>query len=131
MSLNILIVEDSAVVRTMIARILTMAGLPLGKVHHAANGRDGLDVLGEHCVDLVFADINMPVMNGQEMITQIRANPAWADLPIIVVSTEGSKTRIHELCEQGVWFIHKPFSPETIRNVVMEILRDSHAQSTA
>ncbi|RPI62340.1 MAG: response regulator [Planctomycetaceae bacterium] len=121
MAINVLVVDDSGVVRTMIIRTLKLAGVPLGEVYQAANGQEGLDALDKNWVDLVFADINMPVMNGQEMIGHIRKNPAWADLPIIVVSTEGSQTRIEQLEQKGATFIHKPFAPEMIRQIVQSV----------
>jgi len=62
----------------------------LGETYEAANGQEGLEKLGRHWIDLVLVDINMPVMNGEEMIAKVRENPTWSDLPIIVVSTEGS-----------------------------------------
>jgi two-component system chemotaxis response regulator CheY len=120
--LNVLVVDDSAVTRAMILKTLRAAGLDLGETHEAPNGQAGLEVLGQHWVDLAFVDINMPVMNGEEMIGIIRDNPAWSDLPIIIVSTEGSETRIERLQRKGAHFIHKPFSPEVVRDVVQEIL---------
>lgn len=126
MALNILIVDDSAVVRTMIAKTLRLAGLPVSEVHEAGNGQEGLDVLESHWVDLVFADLNMPVMNGEEMIRRIRANEVWADLPLIIISTEGSETRINSLLDANARFIHKPFTPERVRTVVTEMLGITH-----
>jgi len=121
MALNILIVDDSAVTRAMVRKILGMSDVPLGEVVEAGNGQEGLDALETHWVDVVLADINMPVMNGEEMIDRIRTNPVHKDLPVIVVSTEGSQTRIERLISKGVKFIHKPFNPETVREVIQEI----------
>ena len=126
MALNILIVDDSAVIRTMIAKTLRLAGVPVAEVHEAGNGQEGLDVLELHWVDLVFVDINMPVMNGEEMIRRIRANSIWADLPLVIISTEGSETRINSLLDVHSRFIHKPFTPERVRNVVTEMLGIAH-----
>ena len=122
MALNILIVDDSAVVRAMIAKTLRLSGIDLGEVHQARHGQEALEVLESHWVDLIFADLNMPVMNGEEMIRRIRANPAWADMPLVIVSTEGSQTRIQGLLDANARFIHKPFTPEKIRSVVTEML---------
>jgi len=121
MALNVLLVDDSGVVRAMILKTLKAIGLPLGEVHQAADGQQGLAKLEGNWVDLVFADINMPVMNGEEMIERIRANDLYENLPIIVVSTEGSQTRIERLLQKNVKFIHKPFSPETVLETVKEI----------
>jgi len=117
--------------RAMVAKTLRMAGLPIGEIIEAANGRDGLRMLEENWVDVVLADINMPVMNGEDMILRIRANPTWADLPIIVVSTEGSKARIESLRARDTEFVHKPFHPEIIRDVIMKVTGiqdEQHAQ---
>lgn len=126
MALNVLVVDDSAVMRAMIVRTLKMSGLAIGEVHEAADGREGLEALDRHWIDLVLVDINMPVMNGEEMIAAVRARAEWADLPIIVVSTEGSRTRIDRLQRQGSRFIHKPFSPERVREVIAEMTGVSH-----
>ena len=121
MALNILVVDDSGVMRGMVIKTLRMTGLPLGEVHQAANGQEGLDVLQQHWVDLVILDINMPVMNGEEMIDRMRANPDIQDTPVVVISTEGSITRIERLQQKGARFIQKPFSPEQIRDIIKDI----------
>lgn len=121
MSLNVLIVDDSAVTRTMVAKTLHATGLPLGEVLQAANGREGLDVLADNWIDMVFVDINMPIMNGEEMVNHLRENPEWKEMPVVVISTEGSKARIESLQAKGTEFVHKPFAPETIRDVVMQL----------
>jgi len=121
MSLNVLIVDDSSVSRIMIAKSLKLSGIDIGQVHQAGNGQEALDVLAANWVDVIFADINMPVMNGEEMIDRIRANPVWVDIPIVVISTEGSQTRVERLEHKCKRFIHKPFTPEMIREVVREM----------
>ncbi len=122
MSINVLIVDDSGVMRAMILKSLHMSGLPLGEAHQAANGREGLDVLNQHWMDLVIVDINMPVMNGEEMIDSMKENPETRDIPIVVISTEGSKTRLEKLQQKGAAFIHKPFTPERIRDTIKDIM---------
>ena len=109
MALNILIVDDSSVMRSMIKKTLGMTDIPIGDIHEAENGKQGLDMLGHQWMDLVIADINMPVMNGEEMIQHMKDNLEFADIPIIVISTEGSETRIERLEKKGVRFIRKPF----------------------
>jgi two-component system chemotaxis response regulator CheY len=121
MALNVLIVDDSAVMRSMVLKVLKMSGVPLGEVREASNGQEGLEALGEHWIDLVIVDINMPVMTGEEMIDRMRRIPEYLDLPVIVVSSEGSQTRIEKLLEKGVKFIHKPFAPEAIGTAITEL----------
>ncbi len=130
MSLNILVVDDSAVIRKIIIKTLGMSALPLGQICEAGNGQEALEIMDQQWIDLIFADLNMPVMDGQTMIARIRSNPELADVPVIVVSTEGSKTRIEQLTSQGVRFVHKPFSPEQICSVVTNLLGLCHEKQT-
>ena len=123
MSINVLVVDDSGVMRTMILKSMRMSGLPLGEVHQAPNGQEGLSLLNQHWIDLVIADINMPIMNGEEMIDRMKENPETEDIPIVVISTEGSKARLERLTQKGAAFIHKPFTPEKIRDTIREILK--------
>lgn len=129
MALNVLVVDDSAVMRSMIIKILRLAGLSLGEVYQAANGQEGLALLREQWVDLGIVDINMPVMDGEEMIACMHDTPDLCDIPIIVVSTEGSETRINRLVQSGARFVHKPFSPEALRDVLREMLGEYHELS--
>ncbi|OGP64847.1 MAG: two-component system response regulator [Deltaproteobacteria bacterium RBG_13_53_10] len=122
MALNILIVDDSSVMRAIIIKTLRLSQLPLGEVHEATNGQEALKVLDGNWIDLALVDINMPVMTGEEMIDRLRQNPETADLPVIVVSTEGSETRRQVLMEKGAGFVHKPFTPETLRDAIVRTL---------
>lgn len=126
MSLNILIADDSIITRAVIVKILGLIGIELGEIHQATDGRQALEVLDRHCVDLAFVDINMPAMNGEEVVEAIRSNPLWADLPVAVVSTEGNEERIARLLSMGVKFVHKPFTPEAIRKAVSELIGTTH-----
>ena len=128
MAFNILVVDDSAVMRAMIIRILRLTGLSLGEVYEAPNGRDALRVLDEKWVDLALVDINMPVMNGEEMIDSVRNNQTTADLPIIVVSTESNMERVESIRKKRVEFVHKPFTPEVLRKTVLQLTGVSNEQ---
>jgi two-component system, chemotaxis family, chemotaxis protein CheY len=122
MSLNILIVDDSGVMRSMIKKTLKMAGVEATEIHEAPDGRQGLEVLGREQIDLVISDINMPVMDGEEMIRHMKEADAYSQIPIVVISTEGSETRIKRFTQAGVGFIRKPFSPEQVNEVLNTIL---------
>jgi two-component system chemotaxis response regulator CheY len=130
MAFNLLIVDDSSVMRAMILRILHLSGLPLGEVHEAANGREALAVLERNWIDLALVDLNMPVMSGEELIDKVRMDPANKNLAILVVSTETSNTRIDKLRGQGVDFVHKPFTPEMLRKKILEMTGVSDAEQT-
>lgn len=122
MGINFLIVDDSGVMRSMIVKALRMSGIELGEIHQAGNGKEGLERLEEHTVDLAIVDINMPVMNGEEMIDCMKNRSSFCGIPVIVISTEGSEARIERLAEKGARFIHKPFTPERIRDVINEVV---------
>ena len=122
MAINVLIVDDSAVMRAMILKTMRMSGIELGEVHQAADGQQGLEALNAHWIDLVLLDINMPVMNGEQMIERMQAEPDLKNIPVIVVSTEGSEARIDRLKSQGAQFVRKPFSPETFLDTVKDLL---------
>lgn len=116
--MQVLIVDDSAVMRTMIARTLRLCGIPIESVRTASNGVDGLRALAEAPADLVLLDVNMPVMDGGRMLHAMRASPATRHLPVVIVSTEGSRPRISELRALGAGFVHKPFTPEMLRDAI-------------
>ncbi|MDH7600551.1 MAG: response regulator [Armatimonadota bacterium] len=121
MSVNVLVVDDSSVMRSIIVKTLRISGLPIGHIYQASNGREGLDVLKDHWIDIALVDINMPEMNGIEMIEAVRKSEDTAELPILVVSTESSETTINELWAKGVEFVHKPFAPEVLREAVIRM----------
>ncbi len=120
MSLHVLVVDDSPVMRKMVIRVLGMSGLPIESVHEACQGREALDVLArESAINLGLFDVNMPVLNGEELVVQIRAEPKIAGLPVIMVSTEGSAERIERLKRLGAAFIRKPFGPEALLDAII------------
>jgi len=123
MAINLLVVDDSKVMRAMVLKTMGMAEIPLSEVYEASNGQEGLDLLDNHWIDLAIVDINMPVMNGEELIDRMKENPETKDIPVVVISTEGSKARIERLQRKGATFIHKPFSAEAIRDTVKHVLK--------
>lgn len=126
-TLNVLVVDDSATVRAVIAKTLSLAEVPVNELHEAGNGKEALRILEDAWVDLIFSDINMPVMNGVEMIEQIKEDEVLRAIPIVIVSTEGSATRVEELKSKGVRaYIRKPFTPELVRGVVDDVMEWSN-----
>lgn len=128
MALNILVVDDSEIVRAVIIKSLDLARVPVKEIYQASNGRQALDVLAKQWVDLVFADINMPVMGGLEMIEKMSEDGLLNTIPVAIVSTEGSATRVGDLKAKGVRaYVRKPFKPEEIGQVVQQLTEVSHA----
>ena len=129
MAFNILLVDDSETVRAVIAKTLELAGVPLGDLFHASNGKEALDILAEQWIDLVFADINMPVMDGLEMIDKMLEDGLLKTIPVVIISTEGSATRIEQLMKKGVSsYIRKPFTPEKLGQVVEQLVGGRNAK---
>ncbi|MBN2446494.1 MAG: response regulator [Phycisphaerae bacterium] len=123
MAANVLIVDDSATMRRMIERTLSMSGLSVDEVHEAGNGIQALAQMAEHRIDVVILDINMPVMSGTQLIKRMHDDQQMARIPVVIASTEGSETRIQELMSIGaVGFVRKPFQPEGLRDVLEPIL---------
>lgn len=121
MAFNVLVVDDSAAMRAMIIKTLRMSGVPLGEIYQAGNGQEGLQAVEENWVDLALIDLNMPTMGGEEMINQLREQADTANLPVVVISTESSDTRIAALRAKGAGFVHKPFKPEEIREQITNV----------
>jgi two-component system chemotaxis response regulator CheY len=123
MAFNILLVDDSLTVRAVIAKALQLAGVDIGELYEAENGAEALNVLEEQWVDLVFADISMPVMTGEEFVEKLHESGQIEDLPVVIVSSAGSEPRIQRLRDLGIRdYIHKPFTPEQIREVVDKVM---------
>ncbi|MBD3241640.1 MAG: response regulator [Chitinivibrionales bacterium] len=132
MAYNMLLVDDSATVRDVIAKTLQIAGLPIGEMHHASNGQEALHILQDNWIDLVFADINMPVMNGVELVERMSRDGILGTIPVVIVSTDGSTTRIEQLMSKGVSaYIRKPFTPELLRSVVEGVLKPKEDENDA
>ncbi len=128
MSVRILAVDDSAIVRAMVRKAIAMSGVEIGAFHEAANGREALEVLARAPVDVVFADLNMPEMSGLELVARMGRDPALASVPVVIVSSERNEARIDELRSGGVRaYVKKPFRPEDFRDVVRALLGPERA----
>jgi two-component system chemotaxis response regulator CheY len=114
--LDVLIVDDSAAIRKILQRVLKQAEIPLGEIYEAGDGVEALDMLRKQKVGLVLSDINMPNMDGLEFLTQLRAEPAWQKLPVVMVSTEGTHGKVLEAVERGAsGYVRKPFTADQIK----------------
>jgi two-component system, chemotaxis family, chemotaxis protein CheY len=120
--LNILIVDDSATMRALLHRVVGLADLPIGTIYQAPNGLEALKVLETQSVQAVFTDLNMPVMNGMQLLREMAKRDKWKHLLRIIISTDGSKLRREEARELNVnLYVEKPFRPEVVRDVLCQI----------
>lgn len=123
MALNIMIVDDSPVMRTFLRKVVHLTGISVGEFCEAGDGEAALSLLRNRWMDLVLTDINMPRMNGEEFVRQLGRDNMLRDIPVIVVSTDASRDRIDRMIKLGArGYICKPFQPETLRDEVETIL---------
>ena len=123
MSCNLLIVDDSAILRAAIKKVVKLAGVNEDRIFEAGNGKEALELMSTVWVDLVLLDLNMPVMNGEEFAVELRKQPDLADVAVVVVSTESNEDRLNRMRELGaVEVLHKPFEPEDLRKIIVQNL---------
>jgi two-component system, chemotaxis family, chemotaxis protein CheY len=120
---NILIVDDSSVMRKIVERCLRQAGVEIKKVHEANDGYEGLSVVQQNNIDLILCDINMPTMDGLEFLQALRTAEQARNIPVVMITTEGSEDRVYEALSSGArGYIRKPFTPEQLKEQVAPIL---------
>ncbi|MDG5816636.1 response regulator [Chitinispirillales bacterium ANBcel5] len=123
MAYTVLLADDSETIRDVLERTLGMTGLKFDNIYKTANGKEALTIMKQSWVDILFTDINMPQLNGIELVKQMRSDAELKEIPVVIVSTEGSKKRINELKEQGIkGYLRKPFTPERIRDIIVDTL---------
>ncbi len=126
MAFNVLIVDDSISMRAIIKKIIRISGFNVGNCWEAADGREAMKVLMNEWVDLVLTDINMPNMDGMELITAMKKDQLLRSIPVVMVTIEGSEKRVKESMKLGVkGYIKKPFLPEEIRNTLTKIMGEA------
>ncbi len=121
MSKRILTIDDSKTIRDMLMLTLAEAGFD---VIQAVDGQDGLDVLAKEKaeVDVIITDINMPRMDGYEVIRNLRRDPTYKSKPILVLTTESDGDKKNLAREAGAtgWMV-KPFDPERLVATVRKV----------
>lgn len=123
MSFNVLIVDDSGAMRAVIKKIINISGFKMSRCLEAGNGVEALEQLKQNWVDVIISDVNMPEMNGLELLLALHQDPLYQNIPVIIVSTEGSNERISEAANRGAkGFIKKPFLPEDIRKILCDVM---------
>jgi two-component system chemotaxis response regulator CheY len=130
MSYRILVVDDSPVSRRIVCKAVEMSGLDIGEILEAGNGKEALDVIRKAWIDVVLADINMPVMNGIEMVAEMAKADFMKVTPVVIISSEKGEQRVEEMMAMGVSaYVPKPFRPEQIKQVVGKLLREKKGEA--
>jgi len=120
---SLLIVDDSMAIRKILLRVLSQTGLTLGKLLEASDGKEALKVLEQHEVSLILSDINMPNMDGLELLRTLRASTQWHDVPVVMITTEGGQAKVQEAIDLGATsYVRKPFSADLLRDKLAALL---------
>ena len=123
MAFNVLIVDDSSSMRAVIKKTIKVSGFKVGKFMEAADGREALRVLAAEWVDLVLSDINMPGMDGLELVRAMKNDDMLKTIPVVMVTTEGSEEKMNLAREMGArGYIKKPFMPRDIKESLSHIM---------
>jgi two-component system chemotaxis response regulator CheY len=121
--MDVLIVDDSAAIRKILQRVLKQADIPVGQVLEAGDGVEALNILKNQPVGLILSDINMPNMDGIELLAQLKAAETTKNVPVIMVTTEGSQARVMEAVGLGAaGYVRKPFTAEQIKEKLMPLV---------
>ncbi len=109
-----------------------LSGFETGVCLEAGDGLEALKVLENVSVDIVLTDINMPNMNGEELVERLAADPARSSIPILVISTDRSEERINRLIMLGACgYVTKPFVPETLGAALTQIVGEADHDTSA
>jgi len=119
----ILVIDDSAMMRKIIQRLLAQAGLPADSVLEAANGAEALALLAENTPALILCDINMPDLSGLELLARIREEQLATGIPIVMITTENGEAQVRQAIALGArGYIRKPFTVDDIKATVAPLL---------
>lgn len=121
---KVIFVEDSPTMRRIIMNSLNKIGI--SQVVEAENGVDALEKIGDQDFDMVITDWNMPEMNGEELVKELRGSSKYKDTPILMITTRGMQDDVMTAIKMGVnGYIVKPFTPEVLKKKMSEIFSAS------
>lgn len=116
---DILVVENNRRLRFNIEQTISRMDLAVNNIYQASNGKEGLEILQQQSVDLILTDINMPVMDGLEMLGQIRSDPVLPNVPTIVISSRRDAKLLKAISSCGLRYLRKPFSWRGLRKKIL------------
>jgi two-component system chemotaxis response regulator CheY len=113
---RVLIADDSPAMRSFVRRTIELSGFDLAACFEAGDGAEALALLRTERVDAILTDINMPGVDGEELLRRLSADESLRAIPAIVISTDATQNRIARLLALGArGYVTKPFRPETLR----------------
>ena len=123
MESDVLIVDDSAAIRKILQRVLRQTGMSIRTIHEAGDGLEALALLNNQSVDLVLTDINMPRMDGLQLLGAVKAAPQLQAIPVVMITTEGGESKVSEAVRLGAaGYVRKPFTADQIKEKLAGIL---------
>lgn len=129
---KIIVADDSALARSFIIKCIEISGIEDVQFIEATDGNDVLSKVADETPDLILTDLNMPNLNGLELVKEIKANPNAKDIPIIVITSAGNTREREEFLSLGVnQIVSKPITPPKILEILEEVFHegeDSYGQ---
>ncbi|HXK04378.1 MAG TPA: response regulator [Verrucomicrobiae bacterium] len=123
MESDVLVVDDSAAIRKILQRVLRQTGMAIRTIHEAGDGQEALALLANKRVDLVLTDINMPNMDGLQLLKSLKSAEEWRNVPVVMITTEGGETKVAEAVRLGAaGYVRKPFTADQIKEKLAGIL---------
>ncbi|HWE49145.1 MAG TPA: response regulator [Bryobacteraceae bacterium] len=121
--LDVLIVDDSAAIRKILQRVLRQTDLPLGDIKEAGDGTEAVEILKDRTFGLILSDINMPHMDGLQLLARIKEMDHLKNVPVIMITTEGGQGKVLEAVQLGATgYVRKPFTADQIKEKLAGIL---------
>jgi len=114
--MDVLIVDDSVPIRKILQRVLRQTDLPLGEIKEAGDGAAAVEILKDRTFGLILSDINMPHMDGLQLLACIKGMEHVKDVPVIMITTEGAHEKLLEAVQLGATgYVRKPFTTDQIK----------------
>jgi two-component system chemotaxis response regulator CheY len=121
--LDVLIVDDSAAIRKILQRVLRQTDLPLGEIQEAGDGAEAVEILKSRSFGLILSDINMPRMDGLQLLAKIKEFEHLRNVPVVMITTEGGQGKVMEAVQLGAaGYVRKPFTADQIKEKLNGIL---------
>jgi two-component system chemotaxis response regulator CheY len=121
--LDVLIVDDSAAIRKILQRVLRQTDLNLGEIKEAGDGTEAVEILKDRTFGLILSDINMPQMDGLQLLARIREMEHLKNVPVIMITTEGGQGKVMEAVQLGATgYVRKPFTADQIKEKLAGVI---------
>jgi two-component system, chemotaxis family, chemotaxis protein CheY len=121
--LDVLIVDDSAAIRKILQRVLRQTDLNLGEIREAGDGSEAVELLKDRTFGLILSDINMPQMDGLQLLARIKEMNHLKNVPVIMITTEGGQGKVMEAVQLGATgYVRKPFTADQIKEKLAGVI---------